>query len=305
MDSKSDSFSRGQIVKHSALGKGTLTRIDEEGRIWVRFENPVRVSNPNYSNELPFFERDFETDFTLPDEKYRLDSMDKTMMKQTKKSTKVSIKISKKDLTKSPPLKPAKIIEKNNSIQILQYFYHITHLSNLDSILAYGIYSHDQAHRKSGFKTDISNQDVQWRRHHKMDPIFNRKIDEYACLYVNPRNAMLYVIKNNADKLCILMINPNVINSRDHIYTDGNAASIDTSFGVTPDIISPIEHILKSQYWSDYSDGKRASCAEVLCYPSISSKFIDGIIVKHLDLAKQISNRTKLNIYVDPSAFYA
>ena len=76
------------------------------------------------------------------------------------------------------------------------HLFHIVHFENLMSILSEGILSHNEAYKRSLIKTDVSLQDVQFRRNKIYDPIYNRQLHEYASLYFYPRNPMLYYLKD-------------------------------------------------------------------------------------------------------------
>ncbi|WP_082794303.1 DUF4433 domain-containing protein [Thauera humireducens] len=151
--------------------------------------------------------------------------------------------------------------------------WHITHRDNIKSILDDGVVSNTQAF--SEFKPiDISNQDVQKRRE-RIEPFYNRKVHDYAPLYINVRNPMLYVRKHLQNELCLLEISLSVLDSYDYLYTDGNAASRETRFyREVKDLIYMPWDVLRASYWNDFTDGKRKRCAEVLIFPFVAPDYI-------------------------------
>jgi hypothetical protein len=186
---RSDSFSQGLIVKHSALGKGTLTRIDEEGRIWVRFENAVRVSNPNYSNELPFFERDFEKVFILD------------------KKSKLNIQQQKK-------LNPVEKICKERKIS---HLFHFTRLSNLVNIFKFGICPRV---RLKKLKVEVPFNDPT-----RLDGCENAS--SFSISF--PNYKLFYKFRTNYEEPWVLLILPSYILWTKHCaFCETNAASLDS-----------------------------------------------------------------------------
>lgn len=55
----------------------------------------------------------------------------------------------------------------------IDYLYHMTHISNLASIIKYGLLSHNVAHRLNLIQSDISDPDVQSIRASLKDKICN------------------------------------------------------------------------------------------------------------------------------------
>jgi hypothetical protein len=155
--------------------------------------------------------------------------------------------------------------------------WHITHKDNIQSILQYGIVNHYDAHGLKLNHVDISNFDVQkWREN--IESCYNRRIHEYANLYINAQNSMLYYLKNIQNDLCLIEVSLSVLSENNYLITDGNAASHDTCFYQSVHDLELLPwDILNNDYWHDFSDGKRKRCAEVLIYPSVLPEFITRI----------------------------
>lgn len=179
----------------------------------------------------------------------------------------------KEDLERT---KKARIIEIFSKHQV-QSLWHMTHRDNICGILKNGIMNHYDAHRLHTVRVDISDPEVQrWRDY--IEPFYNRKIHEYAPLYIKPRNPMLYVRRNFQDNICLIEISLSVLAYHKYIITDGNAASRATKlFNSVENIDNLPWDVLNGKYWPDYDDGKRKMCAEVLIFPSINPKFIENI----------------------------
>ncbi len=165
--------------------------------------------------------------------------------------------------------------------------YHITDVSNLASILHQGLQSHAEAYKCGLVKKDISEPTVNARRG-KFRFSDGRSLHDYAVLYFNPLNPMLYMRKAMQKRLVILEFSTEIFRHHGIKVTDGNAAD-----GATQ-VLEPAQLDLVdfdtvfAPYWTDRTDGKRKRCAEVL-YPSVlPSAFITAICVASVELAKWI-----------------
>lgn len=160
--------------------------------------------------------------------------------------------------------------------------WHMTHVNNLDSILHSGILNHGQA-RQSHQVTDISDAGVQENRMAK-EPVYGRAIHDYAPLYINPRNPMLYRLKDIAFDLCLLEVSLDVLtghSSKGLLFSSGNAAARNTRFYRDLAELPQLPwDVLCADFWSDFDDGKRKACAEFLIYPNIDPAMIIGIHTK-------------------------
>lgn len=137
----------------------------------------------------------------------------------------------------------------------IRFIYHMTHKSNLQNILQNGLLSHNSAHSQNFTKTDISDIDVNSRR---------GKVHDFVPFYFNPKNPMLYKRKNIQTDIIILCIDRIILKS-DFKFTDGNAASNSTKFySEVKDLAKLNWSIINSEYWSDFIDGKRIRCSEIL-----------------------------------------
>jgi TPR repeat protein len=170
--------------------------------------------------------------------------------------------------------------------------YHITHIDNVEDILNNGILSHTKAHK--GFNPeDISMPEAQQYRV-KKEPIYNHSIHDYAPLYIQPKNPMLFVLKEKQSDLCILEVDINILRSDKFLFTDGNAASKATKFYKSSSDVNKIPiKVLEADYWNDFEDGKRKRCAEVLIHSSIPTKYINTI---HCFNHKTMNKLSYLNI---------
>lgn len=212
-----------------------------------------------------------------------------------------------------------KEIRKNffNRHHCISGLYHMTHISNLENILKYGLLSHILAHENNYIQTNIANTNVNEIRSHK-EPIYNKPIHSYVPLYFNPINPMLYAKQDIQDDIVILEFSPLVLLEDGVIFTDGNAAVLTTTtyksatkFYSNLDDLDKIDlpFILYQKGWNNYEDGKRKKCAEVLVPDRLDLSLLKKIGVNTLSYKEYALNilsqfRDKYNIEVDFSGFF-
>ncbi|MBF7728599.1 DUF4433 domain-containing protein [Pseudomonas sp. N040] len=187
--------------------------------------------------------------------------------------------------------------------------YYMMPLENFQTVRKHGLVSRSTAIEKGLHVQDYSDQEVQARRARRYEPIFQRCLHDYVPLYLNPRNPMLYSLRDQAADLVVLGLSPSLLDYHDqHCFTDGNAASELTLFAKDPSVIEPSLQALKAAYWNDVPDGKRRRCAEVLVAPSIAPGFIEVAICSNAETAAAV-NDSGLNLddrlIVDPGFFFA
>lgn len=147
----------------------------------------------------------------------------------------------------------------------------MTAISNLRSILERGLLSHNEAYKLKLPVTDISDQDVQDLRSIKRDSIYNRPLHDYVCLYFSPRNPMLYVRRDMQEDIVFLGINPHLLLEPNTIFSDGNAAAVNTKFYCGTAMLNELPwDTINARYWTNFEDGKRIKCAEVLVYRKVT-----------------------------------
>ena len=188
-------------------------------------------------------------------------------------------------------------------VVLWRHFYHITHRDNLRNIFRYGILSWHCAHQRGLTASDISDPQVQERRN-RIEPVFRRSIHEYAPLYFNPKNPMLFRRRELQEELVILEVSPDVLRYNQHIFTDGNAAAATTTFCTNREIIAASEDALRAEWWTALPDGKRRRCAEVLIFPSVTPRFITNAICANQGSASAINWTCPVSVIVDTSFFF-
>ncbi|HCG7282245.1 TPA: DUF4433 domain-containing protein [Vibrio parahaemolyticus] len=186
--------------------------------------------------------------------------------------------------------------------------FHITHLSNICSILEHGLYCHNKV---PNYK-DISNKQVNERRN-KEEKFHNHNLHDHVPLYFNPKNAMLYqVMKELDEQVVILEINKEVVLKDYTIFSKGNAARGDSE-------LTPSKFKLMNFPWEDInSDGwnkngisnstiKSLTMSECLIFKHIDNKFIEAIHCKNrliYDSVFEKINSGAISVKVTPELFF-
>ncbi len=190
----------------------------------------------------------------------------------------------------------------NYNIQYLEY---LTPISNLASIVEHGILSHNVAHRSSLVEQDISDSDVQRRRSQKT--VGNLSLHDYANLYFNARNPMLYRRIQVQDSIAILCVNRDYIGRSDVWYSDGNAASEETLFYSSLQDLNQLNwSCIWADYWRGYHDGRRIRCAEILVPFRVPFSEVKHVVVRTRQ-AQQDARRAlpaTMKVVFDPSRYF-
>ncbi|WP_314018265.1 DUF4433 domain-containing protein [Stutzerimonas degradans] len=186
--------------------------------------------------------------------------------------------------------------------------YYMMPLENFQTVRKHGLVSRTTAVEQGLHARDYSDQEVQSRRASRREPVFNRCLHDYVPLYLNPRNPMLFRLREQAADLVVLGLTVRLLDYHtQHCFTDGNAASDMTLFSKDPAVVIPSLSALQADYWGDVPDGKRRRCAEVLVAPRIGPGFIEVAICSNASTAAVV-NDAGLNLdgrlFVNPGFFF-
>lgn len=191
----------------------------------------------------------------------------------------------------------------------------ITPISNVGSIVAEGLLSHNRVAARRVRHIDVSNQVVQDRRSGRQVPDVRlqrpRPLHDYANVYLCARNAMLFALQPRYSELCVLRIDTAALDLDGAIIADGNASSDYTLFHSSPAGLQFIDRAVTfAQYWihDDYYaqlDHKRRMCAELLVPDRIPPELIVGSYVS-CDAARRTcaSNGHPWAASVNPNLFF-
>lgn len=160
--------------------------------------------------------------------------------------------------------------------------HNIMPIGNMPSVLDHGILSHEQAAELP--HADVSMTDVQDRRDHVQVP-GGLRLHQYANLYFDARNPMMYKRLDQVDKLCVLSVSVAVLDLKGAVITDQNAASGYVRFYPADNFRVLDFNRIYADDWRhadqiDYWRHKSAKCAEVLVPNIISVDYIQkGYVV--------------------------
>lgn len=165
----------------------------------------------------------------------------------------------------------------------LKEIHNITHLDNIESIMSKGIYCHNKM--KTSPHKSIADIKVQELRAKKVLPN-GRPLHDYANLYLNGRNKMMYVLKANHSDMCILRVSTQVLNLPNVVITDRNASSDYVRFYDSPiGLVNIDEKLVFAHSWYYPEDGFQTYihgsiiCSEVLVPDNVLPRYIIGAIV--------------------------
>ena len=189
--------------------------------------------------------------------------------------------------------------------------YYITHIGNLSSIVGNGIFSHREVERRGIHVTPVYDADIVESRKNRITPD-GKSLWNYANLYFQPRNPMLYRIVAEKDKneIAILAIRKEVLNAPGVFVTTGNAASVATDILLPQQGLKEIRQlssILMSEYWKEEDGSKRKIMAECLIPERVPPEFIDTIFVANhvaAEKVKQVVPDAGISIIPEPLMYF-
>ncbi len=190
------------------------------------------------------------------------------------------------------------------------HLHNIAPIANIASILQYGILSHERA--SCLLHHDISMQDVQDIRSAVIvDHVLQRSLHQYANLYFDARNPMLYKRRTMRDSLCVLHVSYGVLDLKETVVADRNAAAFYTAFYHPADALPKLNFaLIFADYWTDddqvrYYMRKSIKCAEVLVWECVPARFIVGASVFSEQSAESLrAQGFLLPIYIDKHLFF-
>jgi len=187
--------------------------------------------------------------------------------------------------------------------------HYITPIGNLASIRARGILSYRRAARLE--HESVAMPAIQARRAQVVVP-GGRRLHEYANLYLNARNPMLYRRSAERDDLVVLRIDPSVLDLPNVVVSDQNAASSYARFAPAPAGLAIVDAgYTFADYWTHPDDQleewrhKARMCAEVLVPDRVPIGHITGAYSMSDDVARRVRRvATWLAVQVNAKLFF-
>ncbi len=164
----------------------------------------------------------------------------------------------------------------------IKELHNIMPINNVASVMRQGILCLKRAKRLE--HTSVALDVIQKRRADRHVPD-GRTLHAFADLYFNARNPMMYRRRNKHNQLCVLRIDPSVLELPGVVVTDGNASSDYTYFGNVAQGLRRVDkELVFAENWTDSDEivgynKKRAKCAEVLIPEKVKPEYIVGAYV--------------------------
>jgi len=204
--------------------------------------------------------------------------------------------------------------------QSVKKLYYITHIDNISSILKLGILSHNIIDKKnisifSFLKhkvkyTTIYDKGIMLNRKNRKTPD-NKSLWEYANLYFQVRNPMLYrvVCEQSAENIAVLAIDFEIIKLPGVFVSIGNAASMASDILPAKEywmVIKQLKDVLNCEWWKDEDGSKRKIMAECLVPEKIPPNYIKEIYVADDKTAQKIKQRipNEIPMIPEPKMFF-
>ena len=100
---------------------------------------------------------------------------------------------------------------------------------------------------------------------------------------------MLFRRREIQDKITILCLNKNLLLQEGTVFTDGNAASMETRHYRNPMDLENLDwDCIRAPRWPDFEDGRRKRCAEVLVPEQIPFLHVQKIIIRTEDARSRV-----------------
>lgn len=187
---------------------------------------------------------------------------------------------------------------------------YISPIENVSSIMTRGLLSHRRADRVP--HQSIAMPEIQRRRSRKQVP-GGSALHEYVNLYINARNTMMYARHELHETLCIIRVDPAVLDLPLVAISDQNAASDYARFHPSPSGLRYIDRErVFARSWKHPDDQREewrhesSMCAEVLVPDRVAVALVLGAYVSCESAAGAIKVATPdLPVKVYPYLFFA
>ncbi len=193
----------------------------------------------------------------------------------------------------------------------IKALHYITHVENLPSILTDGILSHSEVEKRGVQVKRIYDAEIVSHRKEKRVPD-GRSLWDFANLYFNARNPMLYRVKAEHDpkQIAVLQVNPGILNRDDIFITNGNAANTVTEILPAAEGKRRIREIraqFEIEYWNTESGSKRKIMAECLVPTLVPAEYISAIYVIDHETATTVKRSLRnfqVEVIPEPRLFF-
>lgn len=193
----------------------------------------------------------------------------------------------------------------------IKSLYYITHVDNLPSILTQGVLSHRYVEDHGVPYKAIYDTEIVHNRKLKKTPD-GRSLWDFANVYFQPRNPMLYRVTHEKDvsDIAVVAIQPRVLQMPGAYITDGNAANGATEFFGYLDGVKAVSEIwstIINDWWNSVDGSKRRIMSECLVPELIPPDFVHSIYVANHKIARKVRSlisSKELPVIPEPNMFF-
>ena len=197
---------------------------------------------------------------------------------------------------------------------MIKSLFYITHINNLPSILQHGILSHQQVTARGLPFTPVYNAEIVAHRQQRQTPD-GKSLWEYANVYFQPRNPMLYKVLSEINKndVVILGTKPQILDTEGAFIALGNAAHlltplVDVKTGLQA-VNGEYWNILNSDWWKTEDGTKRKIMAECLIPNVIPPAAIHSVYIASASISERIRPLLSqlphsVEVVVEPHMFF-
>ncbi len=187
--------------------------------------------------------------------------------------------------------------------------HYITPIANVLSIIKYGILSHKLSQKLP--HESLAMEEIQSKRKNKQIP-GARRLHEYANFYFDVHNPMLSKRRDQNDQICILRVNPSVLDLPGVIISDQNASSDYVRFDKVETGLKVLDKdTIFARFWLHPDNRieewahKSAKCAEVLVPDKVGPEYIFGSYVANQTALKAFKQlNIQLTVCIKSDIFF-
>ncbi len=189
---------------------------------------------------------------------------------------------------------------------------HITHIHNLDGIIANGLRSHSYMKSQREPYIDLSDPGIQLDREQKIISVTGKGLHDYVPLYFGWKSPMLMSHQDKNEEIIYLRFSLNILATPGAVISDGNARSNATKFFIFTDIQDLINlnpKAINDVKWAGDIEKKRQKQAEILIPDKINFSQVYEIIcfsnkAKHQVMDILAKSGITLPVEANPGWYY-
>ena len=187
--------------------------------------------------------------------------------------------------------------------------FHTTHADNIRSILSEGILSHNMIKERNLEYAPVHDAEIVSIRRDKTTDGKN-SLWNYASLYFQPRNPMLYrvICENPPKDIAIIAVKKSILSLPGVYISDSNAATDDAKFYTNEKFgfVEPqIQKMAKRKWWSWHDSSKRKIMAECLVPDKVPPEYIEAVYVSGHDAKDRIGSfASPIPVIPEPGMFF-